>query len=108
MIAGQNEVLIDIPLREDPQILAHGVRRAFEPTRAVRRLLGGQHFDKSLREAGTGQGVGARDMPVERGRVELRQDVNAVDLRVDAVTDRNVDQAILGAQGHRRFCAQFG
>jgi hypothetical protein len=27
----------------------------------------------------------------------LRQDVNAVDLRVDAVTDRNVDQAVLGA-----------
>src|SRR2546423_4957151 len=85
MIPGQNELLIDIPLRKDPQILAHGVRRACKPTRAVRRLLGGEHFDKAWGEAGAGPGVGPRNMPVQRGRVELRQDVNAGDLRVDAI-----------------------
>src|SRR2546422_9226218 len=107
MVPRQKEVLIDIPLRKYPQILAHSVRRAFKPTRAVRRLLGGEDFDKALREASACQGVGTRNMPIERGGVELRQDVNAVDLRVDTVADRNVDQAILGAQGHRWFRAQL-
>src|SRR2546426_12832096 len=97
MIPGQTELLTAIPLGKSPQIRSHGVRRASKPTRAVRRLLGGEHFDKALREASACQGVGARNMPIERGGVELRQDVNAVDLRVDAVTDRNVDQTILGA-----------
>ena len=59
-------------------------------------------------EAGAGPGVGPRNMPVQRGRVELCQDINAGDFRVDAVTDRNVDQAILGAQGHRGFRTQLG
>src|SRR5262249_46916212 len=108
MIPRQDEVLIDIPLGKEPQILAHGVRRACKPVWAVRRLLGGEYFDKAGREAGARQGIGACDMPVERGRVELRQDVNTMNLRVDAVTDRNVDKAILCPQGYSRFRAQLG
>ena len=70
MVARQNEVLIDIPLRKEPQILAHGVCGAFKPTRAVRRLLGGEHFDKAGGETRAGQGIGARQMPIEGGGVE--------------------------------------
>ena len=42
--------------------------------------------------------VGLRKMPVEAGGVELGQAVHFVDIGVDAVGDRNVDQAVVGAQ----------
>ena len=89
VIAGENQVLIDIPFLEQPEIFTHGVSSSFEPTRAFQGLLGRQHFDKSLGEAC--HAVSARNMPVERGRVKLRQNVNPLDLRVDAVTDGNID-----------------
>src|SRR5688572_22604504 len=47
-------------------------------------------------------------MPVERRRVKLRQNVNLFDLRVDAITDRNVDQAVFGGQRNRRLRSQLG
>ena len=42
--------------------------------------------------------VGLRKMPVEAGGVELGQAVHFVDIGVNAVGDRNVDQAVVGAQ----------
>ena len=47
-------------------------------------------------------------MPIERGRVELRQNVDSLDLRVDAIADGNIDQAIFGAEGNGRLGAKFG
>jgi hypothetical protein len=47
-------------------------------------------------------------MPVERGGVKLRQNVNALDLRVDTITDGNIDQTILGPQRDRWLGAKFG
>ena len=43
-------------------------------------------------------------MPVEAGRVELGQAVHFVDVGVDAVGDWDVNQAVVGSQGHRRLC----
>ena len=51
VIAGQNQILIDIPFREEPDILAHCVGRSFKPIRAFGSLLRRQHFDESLGEA---------------------------------------------------------
>ena len=39
-------------------------------------------------------------MPIERRRVELGQAVDLADGAVEAVTDWDVDQAVVGAQGH--------
>ena len=108
VIAGQNQILIDIPLREEPNILAHGVGRSFEPTRAFGSLLSREYFDKSLGETSSQSGIGAGNMPVERGGIKLCQNVNSLDIGVDTITDRNIDQAILGAQRHRRLGAQLG
>ncbi|MCK7523786.1 MAG: hypothetical protein MZV64_42290 [Ignavibacteriales bacterium] len=41
------------------------------------------------------------DVPVERGRVELRQDEDPAQLGVQAVADRDVDQPVLAADRHR-------
>jgi hypothetical protein len=70
--------------------------------------MGSQHFDKTLREPCGCQSVGARNMAVERGRVKLGENVYPLDLRVDAVTDGDIDQAILGAERNSRLGAEFG
>src|SRR5262245_41103148 len=105
MISRKNDVLVDIPFVEEPTIFAYGVGGAFEPAWALGCLLRGQYFDKSLRKTGGSRSIGARYMPVERCRIELRQDVNLFDFGIDAVADGDVDQTILGAQRHRRFSA---
>ena len=47
-------------------------------------------------------------MPVERRRVELGQAVDLVDPGVDAVGDRDVDEAVVGAERDRRLGALLG
>ena len=47
-------------------------------------------------------------MAVERGRVELREHVNALEARVQAVADGDVDEAIFATQRHCGFGAVFG
>jgi hypothetical protein len=42
-------------------------------------------------------------MAIERRRVELGQHEDAPNIRMQAVTDRNVDEAELTADRHRRF-----
>jgi hypothetical protein len=47
-------------------------------------------------------------MAIERGGIELRQNINPLDLRIDAIADGNIDQAILGGERNRWLGAQFG
>ena len=43
-------------------------------------------------------------MPVERGRIELCETVDLVDVGVDAVGNRDVNQAVVSAQGDSWLC----
>jgi len=45
-------------------------------------------------------GISARQVPVQRRGVELREHVDLVDVAVDAVADRNINQPVVGTQGH--------
>ena len=47
-------------------------------------------------------------MPMKADREELREDVDAVAAAVDAVADRDVDEAILARDGDRRLATQHG
>ena len=89
-----------------PRGLAHRVGRALKPLFAFRRLLGGQHLDEAAGEQI--HPVRLRDMPVERRRVELRQDVDPLEPGVQTVAERNVDQPVLAADRHRRLRAMVG
>ena len=48
------------------------------------------------------------DVVVERPRVVLGQDDDVVDVRVDAVREREVDDPVLAAERHRRLGALLG
>jgi hypothetical protein len=68
------------------------------PVRVVRRLFRGEDLDEPLAEQV--HAVRLRDVAVEGRRVELRQDENAPDVGVQAVADRDVDEAILSPNRH--------
>ena len=80
VVAGQDQVVLGVERLEVTARLAHGVGGALEPAVVVGRLLGRDDVDEPLREPV--EPVGLADVAVERGRVELRQDVDAPDLGV--------------------------
>ena len=69
------------------------------------RLLGGEDLDEAVRERI--EAIGARHVPVQRRRLELRQHEDVAQAGVDAVADRNVDQPVLAGQRHGRLAAQL-
>ena len=99
MIAGQDQVVVGLVAREVPRGLADGVGRALKPAGVVGRLLGRQDLDEALAEQI--HPVGLRDVPVQRRRVELRQDEDPPDVGVQAVADRDVDQTVFARQSAR-------
>ena len=106
MIAGEDQEVLGVEALEVARRLAHGVRGALKPVRAVGRLLGGEHFDEAVREHV--EPVGLRDVAVERRGVELRQHEDALEAGVQAVADRDVDQPVLAGERHRRLRAHVG
>jgi hypothetical protein len=76
-----------------------------KPVRVAVGLLGGEHFDKAVRESA--EAIRARDVAVERRGVELREDEDADDVRVDAVADGDVDESVLAAERDGGFRTQF-
>jgi hypothetical protein len=51
--------------------------------------------------------VGLADVAVKADGEKLSQNVNPIQFAVDAVTDGNIDQTVLGSQRHRRFCSNL-
>ena len=74
--------------------------------RVVRRLLGRENLDEPRAEQV--HPVGLRDVPVQRGGVELREDENPTNVRVQAVADRDVDQPVFAANRNRRLRSVLG
>ena len=99
VIAGENQVVVGVMAREVAGGLPDGIGRALIPVGIVGRLLGGQDLDEALAEQV--HAVGLVDVPVQRRRVELRQDEDAADIGVQAVADRDVDQPVLAGDRHR-------
>ena len=89
-----------------PQVLPHGVGGALVPAGVVQRLLGGEDFHEAAVEGV--EDVGAADVLVQAGGVELREDVDAVQAAVDAVGDGDVDEAVLARHRHGRLGADLG
>src|SRR5207253_9783694 len=106
MIAREDEVMLRLVLREVPRRLTNGVRGSLKPVRVVRCLLSGEDLDKALREAV--EPIRQRNVTIERRGIELRQDVDAPDVRVQAITDRNVDETVLAADRHRGLGSRRG
>ncbi len=106
MVAGEDQHILRPGCLDLEQLLAHRVCRALVPVRALRGLLRRPDLDPAGMEHVKVIRLG--NMPVERDGVELGQNGNPVDPRVDAVADRNIDETILAGDGHGRLRAHFG
>ncbi len=87
-------------------MLAHRVSRPLVPAHRVVGLLRGENFDKAA--AVRVKAVRPANVAMQADRVELRQHIHPVDAAVDAVRERDIDQAVLARQRHSRLRAVFG
>ena len=99
LVAAQNHELFEIVVEEMDEIFPHGVGRPFIPRGVGERLLRREDFH----EPAAGKFVelvGARNVAVQRGRIELCQNVNAPEAGVDAVGDRDVHEPVFAGERH--------
>mmetsp|Transcript_5893 Transcript_5893/g.23872 ORF Transcript_5893/g.23872 Transcript_5893/m.23872 type:complete len:664 (-) Transcript_5893:98-2089(-) len=115
VVAGEDDNVLHVlvlDVLKQPAVLAHGVRGALEPLLAAE--AGGLRRREHLHEAvaavhdAVAEVVRAREVAVERHRVELRQDVHLADARVEAVGHGHVDEAVRAADGHRGLGTLLG
>ena len=106
LIAREDDVIIVRILEEIAQVLPHGIGRALVPARVRGRLLRGEDLDEGARELI--EIVRRIDVLVQRGGIELREHVDAAQPGIDAIGDRDIDEAIFARERHGRFRALLG
>ena len=88
------------------EVLADRVGGALIPRLLIASLLGSEDVNEPAAEAV--ELVRLLDMLVQGCRVKLRQDEDLIKPRIQAITDRDVDQAVVTRQRHRRLAAILG
>ena len=83
------------------EVLPDGVGRALIPGVAARRLLRGHDLDEAAGEIV--EPVALLDVPMQRRAVELREQEDALEAGVEAVADRDIDDAVLARERHGRL-----
>ena len=106
LVARKDQHVFDPIFLEVDQILADRVGSPLIPIGSLLDgLLRRQQFDETAAEMI--ERVGLPQMPMQTLGQELSQDVSPIQSAVDAVADRDVDQAVLGRQRHGRFRANL-
>ena len=109
VVAGQDDVLVAVGLVEEPKVLSHSVRGTLEPVLVDGALLRGENLDEALTVEGSDVAVvRLGQVSVEGSGVELGEAVHLVDVRVDAVGHRDVDEAVVRAKRNRGLGASLG
>ena len=105
LIAAENEVVIVRAVRGSSACSGARRRPCLDTIASLPGLLRGEDLDEAAREIV--ELVARLDMAMQRHAVELRQHVNRTQTRVEAVADRDIDEAIFSAERHRRLRAIF-
>jgi hypothetical protein len=101
LVAGEDQGVFEIVLQEMVHTLPYGIGRALVPGLVAHGLFSGKDIHKGRTEKT--EMIGVLDMLVQGGRIELRQDKHALDLRIDTVGYRDVNQTILTRNRNCRF-----
>lgn len=90
---------------KEPGILSNCISRPLEPLLVCWRLCGSQHLHKpiSSKPHTTAKVVRPRQVSIEGGTVELSQNIDLADARVDAIAHGNVYEPINTSNGHSRL-----
>ena len=101
LIAGKNDSELVRIGGKVIEVLPHRVGRALIPIHAVGALLRRENLDES---GGEGvEPIALLDVPVEGSTVELCEQEDPAQVRIEAIGDRYVHQTILAREGDRRF-----
>ena len=107
LVAGENDHVPGLFAADGIDILVDRVGRAHVPVGAgaLRRR---QQLEELAQLLGHNARPAFADVPVERQRLVLGEDVNPAQARVDAVGERDVNDAVVPSEGHRRLGAITG
>ena len=108
VVAGEDDDVLHRPVLdvlEQPGVLPHSVGRALEPLLVCGGLRGGQNLHKAVPSEPdpAAKVVGAGQVAIEGGAVELGQHVDFADAAVDAVGHGHIYEPVGAADGHGRL-----
>ena len=103
LVAGQDDDVLRVIAVDEADVLVDGVCSALVPVGAVCLLVRRQGVHTAVQTVQI-PGLTVTDVLVQLLGLVLRCDTNGVDIGVDAVGQREVHNAVLTAEGHRRFC----
>ena len=103
VVAGEHEHVRRLPVLDRVEVVVDRVRGAAIPTAfvAVVRWPAGDELLEATRQEVPAEA----NVLFQRARLVLRQDVDATQARVDAVAEREVDDAVGATEGDGRLCA---
>ena len=96
LVTRKNQNMLDAVFFEKSDLLANGVRSSLVPVVAIQRLLCSQNFHEPVMEQV--KVVSLSNVTMQTDGVKLRQNIHAIDVAVDAVGNRHVDQSVLATQ----------
>src|SRR5438045_3081238 len=92
LVPTQDQHVIELIVHEVDEVFANGIRGSLIPGRVGEGLFSGKDFDETAREMV--EFVRLRNVPMERSGVELSQEKDALEPRVQAGGNRNIDDQI--------------
>src|SRR5262245_21880848 len=87
MVAGQDQVVVGFMRLEVSLRLANRIRRTLKPRLALGCLLGSENVDETTRKQI--HAIRLTHVPVQGRGVELRQNIDATDIGMEAIADRH-------------------
>ena len=108
MVAGQDQHVVRTGLVDLVHVVADSVGGAQVPAAVIARHVRLEDPDPAAAHPVQVPRPPRPDVVDERARVVLRQHQDAVDVRVDAVGQAEIDQAVLPAERDRRLRADRG
>ena len=107
VVAGEDQHVAGLLRANGVDVLVDGVGCALVP-RLRDALHGRQNLNELAQLVGHHRAPALADVPVQRERLVLGQDVNVAQVGVDAVGEGDVDDAVLAGEGHGRLGAVAG
>ena len=103
LVTRQDDDVFRVIVIDEADVLVDGVCGALVPVGALCLLVGRQGVHAAVQTVQI-PGLAVADVLVQLLGLILGRDANGVDVGVHAVGQREVHDAVLTAEGHRRFC----
>ena len=103
MVARENEHIIRVIALDKADVLIDGVRRALVPFGVLALGVGRQHLHAAVRRVEAPR-LAVSDIFVQLQRLILRQNADGINLGVDTVGQREINDPVFAAEGNRGLC----